>query len=353
MDSETMTESDIPIRYSVSEAYISGYMNQVQVLESGTYTEVTWPESTRFINGETYTLKTNNGYLSAVAADKNTLQFVDKATAKNSPLALWKATVSSGVVKLTNQAGQSLNYYASGSTRYFNVITGSTSSQNLTPTEQGAGFRLSYKSGRTNYYLSTTLNNKGYIEAKSQSSSALTVNLMMKTVTSTTLEIDGYGYSITNTPLTTETSLKVVKRWDYPGGDVAFYEKEQVTIRLLANGVDTGRTETVSLKSNWTAVFNGLPYLDEEDNPIVYTVVESWDNEDWIPIYGPVTTTGGDIPTYETTITNTYRWTGSYELPSTGGMGTTIYILCGLILVLGPFVYGFRLRRRYERRSKH
>jgi LPXTG-motif cell wall-anchored protein len=117
--------------------------------------------------------------------------------------------------------------------------------------------------------------------------------------------------------------------------------------------VDTGRTETVSLKSNWTAVFNGLPYLDEEDNPIVYTVVESWDNEDWIPIYGPVTTTGGDIPTYETTITNTYRWTGSYELPSTGGMGTTIYILCGLILVLGPFVYGFRLRRRYERRSKH
>ena len=212
---------------------------------------------------------------------------------------------------------------------------------------------MGYKSGRTTYYLSTTLNNKGYIEAKTQSSSALTVNLIMKTVTNTTLQIDGYGYAITNTPLTTETSLKVIKRWDYPGGDAAFYEKEQVTIRLLANGVDTGRTETVSLKSNWTAVFNGLPYLDEEDNPIVYTVAESWDNVDWIPIYGPITATGGDIPTYETTITNTYRWTGSYELPGTGGIGTPIYILCGLVLVLGPFVYGFRLRRRYGRRSKH
>ena len=41
-----------------------------------------------------------------------------------------------------------------------------------------------------------------------------------------------------------------------------------------------------------------------------------------------------------------------YELPSTGGIGTHFYILCGLILVFGPFVYGFSLRRRYERRSK-
>ena len=41
-----------------------------------------------------------------------------------------------------------------------------------------------------------------------------------------------------------------------------------------------------------------------------------------------------------------------YELPSTGGTGTLLYILCGLILVIGPFVYGFSLRRRYERRSK-
>lgn len=353
LDAETMTESDIPVCYTVSEAYIPGYTNSITELQSGTFTEITWPESTRFVNGETYIIKTDKGYLSAVAKDKNTLQFVDEATAKSSPLALWKATVSSGVVKLTNQEGQSLNYYSSGSTRYFNVTTGSTSSQNLTPTEQGNGFRLAYKSGKTSYYISTTLNNKGYLEAKSQSSSALTVNLITKTVTSTTLEIEGYGYAVTNTPLETETSLKVTKRWDYPGGDAAFYEKEQVTIRLLANGVDTGRTETVSLKSNWTAVFNGLPYLDESGNPIVYTVVESWDNEDWIPIYGPVTSIGNDIPTYETTVTNTYRWIGSYELPETGGTGTHVYILFGLIFMFGPFVYLFSLRRKHERRSNH
>lgn len=42
-----------------------------------------------------------------------------------------------------------------------------------------------------------------------------------------------------------------------------------------------------------------------------------------------------------------------YALPSTGGIGVFRYILCGLILVLGPLVYGFSLRCRYERRLKH
>ena len=42
----------------------------------------------------------------------------------------------------------------------------------------------------------------------------------------------------------------------------------------------------------------------------------------------------------------------SIELPETGGTGTYVYILCGLVLILGPLVYGFRLRRRCERRSK-
>ena len=352
LDPETMTESDTLVQYSVSEAYIPGYMNQIQVLESGTFTEVTWPESARFTNGETYILKTSKGYISAVAEGKDTLQFVDEATAKNSPLALWTATVSSSLVKLTNQAGQSLTYYASGATRYFYVATNSNANQNLTATEQGTGFRLGYKSGTRTYYVSTTLNNKGYLEANTQSNSALTVNLIKKTVTSTTLEFDGYGYAITNTPLSMETSFKVTKRWDYPAGDASFYEKEQVTIRLLANGVDTGRTETVSLKSNWTAVFNGLPYLDDNDEPIVYTVVESWDTSDWIPVYGSITTINGSIPTYEATVTNVYRWTGSYELPATGGIGTPIYILCGLALMIGPLVYGFSLRRRYGRRMQ-
>lgn len=41
-----------------------------------------------------------------------------------------------------------------------------------------------------------------------------------------------------------------------------------------------------------------------------------------------------------------------FELPATGGIGTPLYILGGVILMFTPFVYGFRLRRRYERRPE-
>ncbi len=40
------------------------------------------------------------------------------------------------------------------------------------------------------------------------------------------------------------------------------------------------------------------------------------------------------------------------ELPATGGIGITLYVLCGLILISAPLVYGLRLRLKYERRSR-
>lgn len=46
------------------------------------------------------------------------------------------------------------------------------------------------------------------------------------------------------------------------------------------------------------------------------------------------------------------NYPANVELPSTGGVGTYIYILCGLSLVIGPLVYGFCLRRRYGRRFR-
>ena len=350
VDEKTNQESDVLVKYSVSEAYIQGYSPKIEQLQSGTYVVEDWAESGSFKNGEKYVLKTSQGYLSTVSEKENTLCFVDEATAKNSDLALWTATVSSNKVGLTNAKGQKLNFYSSGSNRYFNVTTNSTSGQSFSVSTYSNGVRISYKSGSRTYYLGN-LNRNNYSTATTSSSSALIFYPMVKTVTTTTLELEGDGYAIINTPLATETSLKVTKRWDYDG-DMSFYEKEQVTIRLLANGVDTGRTETVSLKSNWTAVFNGLPYFDEQGKPIVYTVVESWDNSDWLPTYGSIKVIDGEIPTYETTVTNTYLWSGSYELPSTGGIGTTIYILCGLIFIILPLVYGFGLRRRHKRRLK-
>ena len=59
------------------------------------------------------------------------------------------------------------------------------------------------------------------------------------------------------------------------------------------------------------------------------------------------------IPFEEIGLIDIANYPANVELPATGGIGTPIYILCGLVLVLGPLVYGFSLRRRYGRRSKN
>ena len=58
------------------------------------------------------------------------------------------------------------------------------------------------------------------------------------------------------------------------------------------------------------------------------------------------------IPFEEIGIIDITNYPANVELPATGGIGTPVYILCGLSLTIGPLVYGFSLRRRYGRRFK-
>lgn len=358
-DSATKEESDVPVQYSVAEAYVPGYQQNIIVLQSGVPIGDSWAESQVFVNGKDYILKTNSGYLSTVSKNGTTLMFVDEETAKSSELAIWKATVSNNVVRLENQAGQSLNFYNSNNTRYFNATTGTANTQNLPQERYNNGVILSHsvttssgwwgQTTTTKYYLSTLSN--GNAGATTSQSSALVFYPMQK-MDPEIVEFDGYGYRVTNTPLSSETSLKVTKRWSHPTNDASAYEKLQVTVKLLSNGVDTGRTETISLKSNWTAVFNGLPYVDANGEPVVYSIVETWNNNDWIPVYGEIQKVNGSTPTYEMTLTNRYRWIDAFELPSTGGIGYPILILCGLPLVVAPLVYGLSLRRRHRKEAR-
>ena len=83
------------------------------------------------------------------------------------------------------------------------------------------------------------------------------------------------------------------------------------------------------------------------ENAVSFTFCDAEGNISETP--GGVT---GEYVTGNKTLSLTVENLRGYALPSTGGIGTFLYILCGLILVFGPFVYGFSLRRRYERRSK-
>ena len=334
--------------YSVEEAYVSGYQQVIRPLQSTSNITQPWSESSKFENGGVYLLKFGNNYLSSEKNNNDKLKFVNEATAKSSNLALWKATVSSNLVKLTNVAsGRSITF----DNNKFKGATASSANQNLTQTVVDNGVLLSYNTNNKIYYMGGTINNNN-VQVANQGAVITPVEKL------NSADFNGYGYRVTNTPMAVETSLKVTKNWEHPFDDDFIFENQQVTFKLYRTvegsqePEDTGRTVTVDRYCNWTAEFMGLPYKDVFDRVYTYTVVESWDNIDWEPNYGAIQTisVSGKTPTYETTVTNQYTWASAVELPATGGIGYPIFILIGLILISAPFVYGFSLRRKRERR---
>ena len=349
-DYNAMTE----VAYGIEESYESGYYSTVRRVTEIRIENVEWAEAVSFNNGESYLLKFNESqYLSASGGK---LSWVSAETAKSSPNALWTATVSSGKVKLTNGIGQILtfNYSSSSSSRYFYTTTGSSSYQSFTPVDAGTGFRFYCTRSNRNYYMTTLNTSTGRISSSTSSGSGM-ILIPMKKVTEVDIqEVQDWAYQITNTPLekSNETSMSVQKQWVTPGeNDPTKYQEFQVTVRLLANGINTGRTMTLNLKNNWSGIFQGLPYTDENGNVIVYTVDEVWQKDNWVVTYGEIVTNEGTPPNYSTTITNTY-YHGGPQLPSTGSAARLMYVLCGSSLMLAPLVYGIRLRRNQERRRK-
>ena len=218
--------------------------------------------------------------------------------------------------------------------------------QTFTAVDAGTGFRFyatRNNSGGTKYYMASSgINSSGNIPTTTGSSGALVLIPMEKITETDVQEVGDWAYEIINTPLpeNNETSVSVSKEWSIPaGGDAKLYQEFTVTVRLFANGVNTGRTLTLTLKNGWEGVFQGLPYKDESGNVIKYTVDEIWSKPKWSTTYGDMVASGEKPPQYHTVITNTYH-PGGPELPSTGSAARLIYILCGTGIILGTLVYG-------------
>jgi len=346
------------VDYGVEESYTTGYQSMVERVEKIIINDEAW-ESYQFENGGEYLLKTSYGFLSTVSSSSDKLKWISEEEAKAEygtagSLATWTAEVNTrnSTVKLTNGAGQILTFNTSSSRRYFYAYSRTNSYQNLTYTNTNNGYRLAYKSGNTNTSrYATSLNNNGYLASHTNDNNALLFTPMVVKMTSTEIEVEGIAYTITNTPLEAETSLKVTKYWDTGLAQNVKYETAQVTIKLYADGKDTGRSVTLSLKNSWTETFMGLPYQGDDGHVISYTVVEAWDSNDWEPKYGEILSVGNGIPTYETSVTNTYKFGHGYELPSTGGCGAQLWVLSGLALMLGSLVSLYIIKRRSLRRK--
>ncbi len=90
--------------------------------------------------------------------------------------------------------------------------------------------------------------------------------------------LTGFLTNIINVPVQEEdqTFVEVTKVWQ-DGNEK--YSGMSVTIRLLADGKDTGRTIVLNEANNWSGGFYDLPYYQEDGETVVqYTVVE-------VPVY--------------------------------------------------------------------
>lgn len=356
-DYEALTE----VQYGVEESYESGYYSTVRKVTEIVIQTTTWAEAVEFVNGQSYIMKTQNGYLSTTGGGADVgYQFVDEETAKTSPYARWVAHRSGNNVKLTNEAGQSITfYYNNGNpTDFFAYTSGENneSKQYFRWASTSTGLRLYYDApNNRDYYLSGSMNSSQKFGYSNSANDGLIFTPMTQITATDVVEVQDWAYQIINTPLAAnnETSVTVSKYWDLGmSGKVTDYEQAQVTVKLYANGLDTGRIVTLSLKNGWKASFLGLPYRDGDGNIIQYTVLENWDTPYWRPVYGPVYVTDGNLPKYSTSITNTHVSVGGPELPSTGTAGRLIFILCGAGIMAGSLVYAIALRCKRKGGSK-
>ncbi len=352
-------ENLVEIQYGVEESYESGYYSTVRQITEIVISRTQWAESLSFIDGQTYILQSANGYLSTLDNRADTgYKWVSEDVAKSSPNALWTAHVNGSLVKFTNGIGQTITfYYGNGSPTDFFATSDSPneySRQEFNYSNRSGALQIYYSNGSTNYYLTASMNSSQKFGYSTNQYSSLLITPICRITQTDIHEIEDWAYQITNTPLeaNNETSMTVKKEWNIPEGyNQTLYQEFTVTVRLLANGVNTGRSITLNLKNGWQGSFLGLPYKDESGNVIKYTVEELWDKPQWQTKYGEITSSEGSPPQYSTVLTNTY-YMGGPELPSTGSAARLIYVLCGSGIILGALVYGIVSRRKRERRMK-
>ena len=103
------------------------------------------------------------------------------------------------------------------------------------------------------------------------------------------------GFTITNTN-TEKVSIPVEKKWD-DGDNQDGKRPSSVTVHLLADGTDTGKTVTLNQANSWKDGFANLPKYKDDGTEITYTV-----KEDAVDGY---TSTTADVAGTKT-ITNKY-----------------------------------------------
>ena len=333
-----------PVSYVVREGTVPGYVGQIETTTEGS-TATVWEERTGFVNGQTYLIRSHEGYLSA---SNNRTSFVSsEAEAASSPNSRWIATVrNNNTVTLKNESNHTLFYNG----RNWRFVTYTNTSGGTTELTYSNGL---FRAGR-NSYMCNLASADHNINASTRDHAVVYTPYQRVTVVNPLPE-GATGYLIVNKPVADNETifLTVTKQWEMGQfGTTAMYEQLNVNVKLLANGSDSGMRGQLSLRNGWTTTFSNLPKKDNAGNSITYTVEEMDVPGIWSPHYGEIVPVEGVANTYTTTITNVN--TLNYMLPETGGSGTIWYTLCGAALILTALaLLGYKISSERRKEEYH
>ena len=108
------------------------------------------------------------------------------------------------------------------------------------------------------------------LAAKDAQGQAITYSVAEEAVAGYTSTLNGYDITNSHTPET--VSVQGTKTWE-DGDNQDGIRPEQITVKLLADGVETGQTTTATAANNWTYEFTNLP-KNKAGQAITYSVAE-------------------------------------------------------------------------------
>ena len=108
------------------------------------------------------------------------------------------------------------------------------------------------------------------LDAKDAQGQAITYSVAEEAVAGYTTKVNGYNLTNSHTPET--VSIQGTKTWE-DGDNQDGLRPEQITVKLLADGVETGQTTTATAANNWTYEFSNLP-KNKAGQAITYSVAE-------------------------------------------------------------------------------
>ena len=269
------TDGVTEIKYTVEEVLVSGYETE-HIQTQDVVERVDWIKTDAMADSSTYIL-VNGGQ--ALSYNGTEFSWVTPEFAKTDEgiNAQWYVTTNQYGFRLTNGNGYNLTYFDNFGLEgdYFY----GTKDNNISLNQVIYFLQNRLVAHANDYYFQ--FNSDGDAVA----SDGLVFTLYRKDVLTGTL------VDIKNTPVEEEkqTHLEVNKVWN----DTLDHSEDEVTIHLLADGKDTGRTLVLNVANGWKGSFEGLPYYAADGvTPVKYTVAEA-DFDGYTPSYSNPSTVDG------------------------------------------------------------